>query len=89
MSRGCPSVPGGVEQPLERSAQGRLEFRYRIYSIKVQKECLGSWEGTLRWLWNLALKQRSMGLVRPHGEPCFLTAFDQSNELTALRAEVP
>lgn len=67
----------------------RKAFRYRIYPSEEQKLRLSRWEGALRWLWNLALEQRRMGLARPHGEQRFPTAFDQINELTALRAEVP
>ena len=46
-----------------------------------------AWESALRFLWNLALEQRKLGLARP--SRCYPTAFDQINELTELRAEVP
>lgn len=65
----------------------RKGFRYRIYPTRVQAARLISWEHTLRWLWNLALEQRHLCLAR--ATPRYLTAFDQINELTALRAEAP
>jgi putative transposase len=43
----------------------------------------------LRFLWNLANEQRRMGYARPKSERRYLTAFDQINELTDLRAELP
>jgi len=66
----------------------RKSYRYRVYPTEEQKQRLRSWEGALRFLWNLALEQRLMGLGHAKGEQKFYTAFDQINELTALRAEV-
>jgi putative transposase len=40
-------------------------------------------------LWNIANEQRSIGLARPRDEKKYITAFDQINELTGLRAEFP
>lgn len=67
----------------------RKGFRYRVYPSPEQEVRLGAWESALRFLWNLALEQRRMGLARPKDERVFPTAFDQINELTALRAELP
>lgn len=67
----------------------RKGFRYRIYPNAVQVARLLAWENALRFLWNLALEQRRLGLAHPHSERRFYTAFDQINELTALRAELP
>lgn len=64
-------------------------FRYRVYPTPAQVERIGRWEGALRFLWNLALEQRKMGYARPQGERRYPTAFDQINELTPLRAELP
>ncbi len=38
--------------------------RYRVYPDATQEARLLSWEGTLRWFWNLALEQRYMQLSR-------------------------
>lgn len=48
-----------------------------------------AWENTLRSLWNLAHEQRLAGYGRSKSERRYPTAFDQINELTALRAEFP
>lgn len=61
--------------------------RYRIYPTPKQAERLGAWEDALRWLWNLANEQRLYGLRA--SVPKYYTAFDQINELTELRAELP
>lgn len=47
------------------------------------------WQDALRFLWNLANEQRRMGLARPKCDQRYPTAFDQINELTDLRAELP
>jgi len=62
-------------------------FRYRIYPTATQEARLIAWSKTLRFLWNLAHEQRLMGLART--DKRFPTAFDQINELTLLRAELP
>lgn len=64
-------------------------FRYRVYPTREQEARLARWEGALRFLWNIAHEQRVMGLDRPRGERRFHTAFDQINELTELRRELP
>jgi putative transposase len=64
-------------------------FRFRIYPTEKQVARLGRWESALRFLWNLALEQRRIGLARPRDERIFPSAFDQINELTELRAELP
>jgi IS605 OrfB family transposase len=46
-----------------------------------------AWESALRFLWNLALEQRKLGLARPRR--LYPDAFDQISELKALCAEVP
>ena len=62
-------------------------FRYRIYPTEAQIARMGQWENALRFLWNLALEQRLMGLRRT--DKRYFTAFDQINELTELRAMLP
>jgi putative transposase len=64
-------------------------FRYRVYPTPSQVERFGQWESALRFLWNLANEQRLLGLARPKDETVFPTAFDQINELTELRQELP
>jgi putative transposase len=65
----------------------RKTFRYRVYLSPEQDERARRWEGTLRFVWNLALEQRLLGLSRLKGAKIYRTAFDQINELKALRAE--
>ena len=62
-------------------------FRYRIYPTTEQVATLVAWRNALRFLWNLALEQRLLGLAR-HTKR-YYSAFDQAKELTALRAVVP
>jgi putative transposase len=69
--------------------RGCKAFRYRIYPTRQQEEMLLQWEAALRWLWNLALEQRRMGLARPHDERIFRTAFDQISELKELCSVAP
>ena len=64
-------------------------FRFRIYPTIEQAERLDRWSDALRFLWNLANEQRLIGYARPQGYRVYLTAFDQANELTELRAELP
>lgn len=64
-------------------------YKYRVYPSKAQLVRLASWEGALRWLWNLALEQRLIGLARPKGYRKYYTYFDQSADVTGLRKEVP
>jgi hypothetical protein len=59
--------------------------RYRIYPNDEQIARLAKWEDALRCLWNLAHEQRLYGLRSSVKR--FYHAFDQINELTALRAE--
>ena len=65
----------------------RKAFRYRVYPTPEKIVRLQAWEDALRFLWNLALEQRQLGLERWPRR--FYTAFDQINELTELRAELP
>lgn len=65
----------------------RKAFRYRVYPTPAQWARLVAWESALRFLWNLANEQRRMGLART--DKCYPTAFNQINELTDLRAELP
>jgi putative transposase len=67
----------------------RKAFRYRVYLTPEQVARVEAWEGALRFLWNLANEQRRAGLARPRDERVFLTAFDQINQLTELRAALP
>lgn len=67
----------------------RKGFCYRVYLTPAQEKRLLAWEGALRFLWNLALEQRKLGLARPRDERIFPTAFDQMNQLKALRADLP
>jgi len=67
--------------------RGYKGFKFRIYPNAAQSARLLAWESALRFLWNLALEQRKLGLARPSRR--FPTAFDQINELTELRAELP
>ncbi len=64
-------------------------FRYRVYPTASQIERFDRWERALRFLWNLALEQRLLGLDRPKGERIYPSAFDQMLELTELRKELP
>jgi len=67
----------------------RKAFRYRVYPTPAHVTRLNAWESALRWLWNLALEQRQMGLARPHDDRRYPSAFDQMKELTDLRAVLP
>lgn len=64
-------------------------FRYRVYPSPAQIKRVEQWESALRFLWNLAHEQRLLGLARPKGEKVYPTAYDQINELTELRKELP
>jgi putative transposase len=64
-------------------------FRFRVYPSEAQVARMSAWDGSLRFLWNLALEQRKLGYARPRDERVYPTAFDQINELTELRAELP
>ena len=44
--------------------RGHKGFKFRIYPNEKQQERLFAWESALRFLWNLALKQRKLGLAR-------------------------
>ena len=67
----------------------RKGFRFRLYPSEQQVVRMAAWEDALRFLWNLALEQRRMALARPRDERPFVTAFDQINQLTELRAALP
>ena len=64
----------------------RLGFRYRIYPTLEQEARLLDWEDALRALWNAANEQRLEYLKRHASMP---SAFDQSNQLKDLRADLP
>ncbi len=64
-------------------------FRYRVYPTPEQIVRLAAWDNALRFLWNLGLEQRRIGLSRCGGDKRYPTAFDQINELASLRAELP
>ena len=67
--------------------RGHKGYRFRIYPNAKQIRRLLAWESALRFLWNLALEQRKLGLAR--APRIFPTWVDQINELTELRAELP
>lgn len=61
---------------------------FRVYPSETQLQRLKRWEGTCRFLWNLAHEQRLRGLDRPHGDPKkFYSSAEQRREFTDLRAE--
>jgi putative transposase len=62
-------------------------FRYRIYPTPTQEARLVAWESSLRFLWNLANEQRLLGLSMSRKR--YPTAFDQINQLTELRRDLP
>jgi putative transposase len=70
-----------------RVVRGHKGFKFRIYPSAKQEQRLLAWESALRFLWNLALEQRKLGLTRPIR--LYPDAFDQINELKALCAELP
>ena len=65
-------------------------YRYRIYPTPAQVERLTGWEAALRFLWNVANEQRVLStLARCRVDRRYLSHFDQTKELTLLRAELP
>jgi putative transposase len=64
-------------------------FRFRVYPTVEQEARLVAWSDALRFLWNIAHEQRLMGLQTVRDRRKFYTAFDQINELTALRQDLP
>ena len=72
-----------------RDVVARKAFRFRVYPSDEQQAKIGRWESALRFLWNLANEQRLWGLARARDERRYYTAFDQINQLTELRAELP
>src|SRR5688572_30247374 len=66
---------------------GHKGFKFRIYPSEKQEQRLLAWESALRFLWNLALEQRKLGLARP--VRLYPNAFDQIHELKPLCAELP
>jgi putative transposase len=67
--------------------RGHKGFKFRIYPNDKQQKRLLAWESALRFLWNLALEQRKLGLARP--VRLYPKAFDQISELKALCSELP
>lgn len=63
-------------------------FRYRVDPDAAQAARLARWDGALRFLWNLALEQRKLGLARAKDARVYMTAFDQMKEMTELRASL-
>jgi putative transposase len=63
-------------------------FRFRVYPTPEQATRLRAWQDALRFLWNLALEQRHIGLARCGKDKRYPTAFDQMLELTALRTDL-
>jgi putative transposase len=64
-------------------------FRFRVYPTPEQIERLHAWQNALRFLWNVALEQRLLGLARRRDDRRYPSAFDQMKELTDLRAYLP
>jgi putative transposase len=62
-------------------------FRYRVYPTAAQETLLVAWEGALRFLWNIAHEHRLLGLAM--SKKRYPTAFDQINQLTELRRDIP
>jgi putative transposase len=81
------SVSRGIGQWYSARDLVRKAFRYRLYPTAEQALRLRAWEDALRFLWNLALEQRRIGLDRRDRR--YYTAFDQIGERTELRAELP
>ena len=65
-------------------------FKFRIYPTAGQVVTLGRWSDALRFLWNLAHEQRLSGLDdHADDDKRYYGAFDQINQLTELRSELP
>lgn len=64
-------------------------FRYRVYPTPAQVKRVEAWECSLRSLWNVAHKQRLLGMARSKDERRYYTAFDQISQLAELCAECP
>ncbi len=60
--------------------------RYRLYPTAAQEARLAAWEDGLRWLWNTAHAERLAKQEAGYRAP---TAFDQINDLTAMRRSLP
>ena len=61
-------------------------YRFRLYPTSAQVERLTAWENALRSLWNMAHGERLAKLESGYLMP---SAFDQSNDMTALRKALP
>ena len=83
------TLPASGRAHCERVERPSKAFRFRVYPTPEQVERLHAWQSALRFLWNLGLEQRRIGLARCGEDKRYPTAFDQINELTALRAELP
>ena len=65
-------------------------FRFRLYPTDEQVATLDRWSDALRFLWNLAHEQRLSGMDdHVDDDKRYYSAFDQINQLTELRAELP
>ncbi len=67
----------------------RRGYRYRLYPAPEQVARIEAWEHSLRFLWNMAHDQRLAMYRRCKIDRSRITAFDQMNELTGLRAMLP
>ena len=67
----------------------RKAFRFRAYPTIEQISTLDRWNDALRSLWNLALSQWKIDQARAREDRRYPTAFDQINQLTELRADLP
>lgn len=67
----------------------RRNFKYRLYPSPEQVAFLQTWQGVLRFLWNLCLEQRLMGIARPKDERIFPSYYDQKREMTLLLDDNP
>lgn len=64
-------------------------YKFRLYPTPEQAARLRAWEGALRFLWNVALRQRLNDVARCKVDRCYPNAVTQSREVTVLRAELP
>lgn len=64
----------------------RRSYRFRLYPTLDQVERLTAWENALRSLWNMAHGERLAKFEAGYLMP---TAFDQTNDLKALRKALP
>lgn len=63
-------------------------YRYRLYPTDAQHATLRRWAGVVRFVYNLAVEQRERQWTYYRDNGTRLDLFQQSRELTQLRAEV-